>query len=271
MMCFSCGMDSRTAGTCEWCRKPLGGNAATAGPSPLDLTQPVPAVQVQTRVALTGEVIEVPVGPPATSMPPPVVHAQVGAPAGLANRSPSVLPPTVAGLPHAAVSARMLSESRQPSVSAGERWERFLALALPLLLGAAWLIHLVPSSFIWVLLISLFAVGLLMGATRAIGSYDDAFLDCSVVLMACYFLGPVIGTAVYLVVGAIKQEVNGSMLALLAGHIVTRLLGHMALANVELSIGDAVSIGIANFLGFFYICASFAGWMLSSFFRPLNE
>jgi hypothetical protein len=239
----------------------------------LDLTQPVPTVQVQQRVSLTGEVIEVPVAVPAHAGPPPLPgHAPHGVPATGA-RPPSVRSPTavVSGLPTGAVSPQLMREAHRPEVSLAERWEKFLALALPLLVGMVWLIHLQPGAIVWALLAGLFGVGLFMGATGAISSYDDAFLDCTIVLLLCYFVGPVFGLAAYLVVGLVKQEVNGSMVALLIGHLATRMLGHWAAESVELSVGEAIAVGFANFLGFFYICATFAGWMLSSFFRPINE
>jgi hypothetical protein len=279
MFCYSCGMDSRNNSVCEWCKKPMqGGGGLTQTPQPLDQTQPVSApLASQVRVSLTGEVYETPPVPP-PSAPPPGVHAAPPPgpmrPGAVADRPPSVMSPTAVArtLPPGAVSAQMVDAyDYYGQATLGEKWEKCLAIILPLLLASAWLIHRVPNTFLWVTLADLFLVGMVMGATGAIGSYDDAFLDCTVVLMVCYFFGPVIGLAVYLIVGVIKQECNAALAFLLIGHIVTQFVCRISAATVEDSFSALVSIGFMNFIGFFALCASFAGWMLSNFFRPLNE
>jgi hypothetical protein len=287
MFCYSCGMDSRNNSVCEWCKKPLqggGGLAPTA--QPLDQTQPVSApVASQVRVSLTGEVYEAPpqappAAPPGAYAPPQYAPPQYAPPPGpmrpgaVADRPPSIMSPTAVArtLPPGAVSAQVMDAyERYGQATLGEKWEKCLAIVLPLLLASAWLIHKVPTTYLWVALADLFLVGLAMGATGAIGSYDDAFLDCSVVLIVCFFFGPIIGLTVYLIVGAIKQECNAALVFLILGLIVTQFVTRIAAATVENAFSSLLFVGLMNFIGFFALCATFGGWMLSSFFRPLNE
>jgi hypothetical protein len=92
---------------------------------------------------------------------------------------------------------------------------------------------------------------------------------------ACYFLGPFGGLIAYGIVGAIKREWNGALLAILVGHLVTRFVFMIAFSQdadwltVMPSFGSLMDP--AKFIAFLPVCLSFAGWICSSFFRPLDE
>ena len=53
----------------------------------------------------------------------------------------------------------------------------------------------------WVAFGAFFLVGIATGSSRAIDTYEDAFLDVAAALLACYFLGPFGGLIAYVVVG----------------------------------------------------------------------
>lgn len=286
MLCPSCRMDSRTTNVCEWCHKSLAGGQAgsTARPlsghsaaAPLDLTQPIPAPLDQTqpipptaagvgaagnvRMSLTGEVVEV--APPAPSVLRPT-PGMAAPPHGHHTQA------VVHGLPPGAVSPALMRPSA-PRATAGEKWEKCLAIIMPFLLASVVLLHFVPTAFAYIALVDLFVAGLAMGATGAIDSYDDAYLDCGVVLLVCAFFGPLIALGVYLIVGLMKQEWNASILWLLFGHLMVRLILIVSFASEADTITLLPQMMMLSFMGFLTVCASFAGWILSSFFRPLNE
>src|SRR5579872_2917426 len=175
MYCRHCGMDSRNPSVCEWCKKPLAGGQAPAQPASLNLTQPIPPLDLtqpvpppaagQVRVALTGEVVEVPPAAPPSAGPYPAP----GAPAPLyGGRSPSSMPAHTAthSLPTGAISPHLLqTEMRTAQATPGEKWEKCLAIVMPLLLASVILVHFVPNAFSWVTLADVFFVGVAMGAT----------------------------------------------------------------------------------------------------------
>ena len=154
--CRMCGKNSRTGDFCEWCRQPLQGGTAPLPPGMQPTTQ-MPA-QANRRVALTGEVIETEVtqamSPMGAMSPPP------GMPPGI-NRMPvrAGYPPQPGGLPPvglrtpqgptlpaAAYSPRAMQEmAAAEGPSLGERWEKFLAIGLPIVALSLLLVHFVPS------------------------------------------------------------------------------------------------------------------------------
>jgi hypothetical protein len=317
MYCYGCGMESRTNDVCEWCKKPMtagarGGQSLAGQPlgvqppagrplgqplgaplnAPLDQTQPVPQPAVQTRVSLTGEVIEEPVAPVAPAVPPPYPGTGPAvAPAAVDERfGPRSLrgstagQAVVAGLPPGAVSAHAVAaEMRDFGPSIGQRWELALAFIMPLVLGAVCLVHFVPTAYMWTELGTLFAVAVILGATGAIGSYDEEFLDCTAVLVISYFLGPLVGFGAYLLFVLIRQDGGAAISFLLLTHILVRLamiLAGGATTSLQLYTNtldwamvlphfEMYSVGA--FVSFFVVCSTFAGWMISNFFRPVNE
>jgi hypothetical protein len=257
-------------------------------PQGMDLTQPVP--QHQFRTTLTGEAVPIAPAPVSTVhppqgypqgygqpghaqpayAPPPLQHP--GMPTHAVVRPPSVLPRTYAGLPSQAIGtdlARGTAGTYMPSL--GERWEKCLAISLPILLLSVWVVHLNPSWLPWIVLADLFFIAMAMGGTASIGSYDDAYLDVGAALMVSFFFGPTVGLVVYLIVGAIKQEFNGAIIALLLSHILVRFIVLLAFPMKASAFTVMPALLMFNVLGIMSICMTFGGWILSSFFRPLNE
>jgi hypothetical protein len=301
-------MDSRNVQTCEWCHRQLAtggpgaGAAAPAAPKGMDLTQPVGAYQPVDltqpvgvarpmdltqpiphgldmtqpvpafRTSLTGEVIPVETAappipgyaPPAYGQPPLPTHAVV--------RPASVMPEHLRGLPGGAIGTEMVRQHLDSvQVTPLDKWEKALAIMLPVLLVSVWVVHLVPASLPWVVLLELFVVAMALGGTAAIGSYDDAFMDVGVVLIVAFFFGPAVALFVYGIVATIKQEGNGAIVALLSSHLLVRFIVVLAFPMNASAFTLMPALMMFNVIGMLAICATFGGWMLSSFFRPLNE
>jgi hypothetical protein len=273
---------------------PLGASQPPGAPLP-NYLQPTLSVPAQpspmapARVSLTGEVIEEnitqpispymppslnvtqPVSPPMPGMhpttppPPPPVHRSIhGSRVAMASQ-----------LGPAAVSAEMIQSAlAKEDTPLGERWEKSLAIIAPIMALSMLLVHFVPSTYIYAALFDFFVVGLALGATRAIDSFDDAFMDCTAVLMVSYICGPVAGIGAYVLVSLIKQEWNAAVICVLLGHIAVRAIFVISFPdNVPwfsiLPYFTLISVmGIISFTG---TALSFGGWMMSNFFRPMNE
>ncbi len=273
MLCNACGMDSKNTHSCEWCHKPMVGGRQ--GSQPLDQTQAVAPPVIQRRMSLTGEEVEVAVPPPSYAPPqayqPPTQNG--------AGRPPSVVPPgysAVRNLPSGAINPELMRMGTTNDMGAVQnspmaKWDKCLAMCLPVMLISIWIIHKSPANLPWITLGEMFLVALFMGASAAIPSYDDAFLDVGIFLVVCFFFGPLIALVVYGIVGAIKQEFNVAILSLLLGHLIVRFLNIYVALSVQDSITGMISAGVLGFVGMFAVCATFAGWILSSFFRPINE
>jgi hypothetical protein len=243
-------------------------------------------------------VIEEPVGPAAAPTGPPPFPGT-----GLPGVGPAVAPApvderfgprslrgstagqaVVAGLPPGAVSAQAVAaQMREFGPSIGQRWELALAFIMPLTLGAVCLVHFVPTAYMWTEIGLLFAIAMILGATGAIGSYDEEFLDCTAVLVISYFLGPLVGFGAYLLFVLIKQDGGAAISFLLLTHILARLamiLAGGATSSLQIytnSLDWAMLLphfemySVGAFVSFFIVCSTFAGWMISNFFRPVNE
>ena len=162
-------------------------------PVPTTSHQP-PTTRIQ-RTTLTGEIIEV-----ETTAPQPTPSGSPGMFG--ANGLPHAQPPTtghqppivspyaamnVAGVPYSAMAPSMLREQGGMShVPTAEKWELFLAIAAPILLVSAWLVHVAPHLILWVGFIDLFVLSLVMGATGAVPSYDDLYVDVAVMLVVTF-------------------------------------------------------------------------------------
>ena len=266
MLCRACGMESRTTEKCEWCKRTL---VAPGREGLADANNQTTVVRAQPRVSLSGEVFE----DETTIMQPTVVGTTPVRPVVQSGH------PGLAGLPTAAVSPSFFTKGTLlPTEPKSVRWEKFLAMFLPIFAVSMFVVHLMPKSVLWIALLELFVLGLLMGASGAIPSYDDAIADCTSVLAISFLFGPLVAFVGYGVVSVIRQEHNSAVAALLFFNILVRVGFYFPfLSSIDNNIGSWMGtfglfsvIGVIDVLGFMTLVITFAGWMLSSFFRPLD-
>jgi hypothetical protein len=232
---------------------PSGAQPTTQLPPGAQPTVQMPMPGSTRRVALTGEVVE---GPPAPPMPTQAMPPQVygGAP----------LPPRA----YAPETPALVFDEVDP---AGERWEKALAICFSLTALSMLLIHFVPNAIMAVAYIDMFLLMFALGATRAIPYFEDAMLDCGIMMGVTFLFGPIIGLVVYLIVGAIKQECNGAIVTLLIVSIVLPQLLAIPLASNADSANPFLLLGLFTMFSFLAVFVGFLGWLCASFFRPLNE
>lgn len=269
MQCFSCGRQSRRPDYCEWCKRPHGRPGqmppGPAGPSGAQPTRPLPpgaqpTVQMppppapSRRVALTGEVVE---GPP----PAPPMPTQAMSPHPYANTA----------LPAGAYSAAAVALTFDEAAPLGERWEKALAFCFSLIAFSMLLIHFAPRTILYVAYADMFLLLLGLGVTRAIPFFEEAMMDCGIMLIVSVLFGPIAALIVYLIVCAIKQECNGAIVTLLIVSIVLPQLLAIPLLSSATDINPFLLLGLFNWLSFFAVFVGFLGWLCASFFRPLNE
>jgi hypothetical protein len=308
-------MESRTTRECEWCKKPLVADPAAAQPSgptaqpltgpppvvpllnndvtqqmpPLGATSPAPQPTRVMRTTLTGETIEV-----TQAMSPPQYPAPPGAHSA-ANSVPTYPPAqaVVAGTrTSGAVRDRHGAQQEIHNASIGERFELFLAISLPILLGSVYLVHAMPGLLIYVMMGNLFLLSLVLGATGAIPGYDDAATEIrpvvvilGVLFVVFLFIGSPfsglngaylnlvwVGLALFVaaISGLFQQEWNTAVIGLLALDLVVDVcLTRATLAGgVKLPLMTYLAWGplgriFAAFLGM-------GGWILSNFLRPVE-
>jgi hypothetical protein len=256
---------------------------------PQDLTQPIsplnvpPAVPPSTtpRVSLTGEAVVTPEAAEPTligSVPTGNMPGAVGAPGATMMGAPPPIQ-TPYGLPVAAMTPHILRDTDRllkPVRSWGESFELFLAMALPLLLGSLWLVHVLPATLMWVSIGDTVLLSLLMGVTGAIPAFDDAYTDVAVTLVVTFLFGPLIALVIHLVVGAIKQEWNGAVIGLLALNLLLSYgLMMAAITSGTLSVQSLLMLGIMSsmimgLLRLVNVFFAFGAWMVSGFFRPFE-
>ncbi len=262
MECRACGMKSNATDRCEWCNKPLhppqadtphGASQQTVIMSPVSFSPPgdqtvqMPPVTTRRRVSLTGEVIEDVV---TVQMP-----AQPGAP-------PGAIPATV--WEPAAVDAQIKGIL---SVPRSERWEKGLAICLPLLAISMFLVHLNPGLLAVIGLLDIFSIPLILAACGAIPSFDDDMMDSSIMLLVCFFFGPVPSLIAYGILCLIRQDCNTAIIALLLTCIaVPRLLLCTVIRSPDFAQSFAI-VGMFMWMAFFSVCVGFVGWLMSSFFK----
>ncbi len=306
MLCPHCRMDTRFTDVCEWCKKPIAAPQPTQTRTRVALTGEV--IEEEVPAAPWGAPMG-PVAAPGPYVPPghpvqappmsgaggtaPVPDRTIPMPPPSQQRTVAVYPPgppRTAGmppygsrlgalgstLPTQAVTAQMIrSEAALEDVDPGERWEKALAIMLPLIALSMVEVYFVRSSLFWVALADCFLSGLILGATRAIPSFDDAYLDCTAVLLICWFCGPVAGIGAYILVAAVKQEWNFAVLAVLLSHIFIRAVFTLGFPDDAPSwltiIPYFAFISVFKIVSFVSVALSFAGWMFSNFFRPVNE
>jgi hypothetical protein len=265
-LCRTCGTSSRTDDFCERCRQPLHSGAPTMAPGAQPTLQMQPQQQTQTirRVSLTGEVVE-------TTQAMAPQHYPGGAPA--MNPARTVYGQMAgAALPVSAHSAAVLNEQlKAEGPSSGERWEKALAIGLPILALSMLLVHFAPSAMLGIVFANMLVLPIVLGAVGAIPRYEDSILDCSIMLVVAILLGPVVALGAYLLTAMVKQECNGAIVALLAINILLKALFGIAFAPAIDTLSLAAMWGFLNWLSFFGVCLSFLGWLLSSFFRGMND
>jgi hypothetical protein len=228
------------------------------------------------RVALTGEEIETPVpqAVPEPTMSLPLTTAQGPGP----HRGPAVPQPArptinTYGLGAAAISTTMVEQQLERyRVTPGEKWDRFMALAMPLTLASLLVIHFWPGLLTFVSLCDMFLISIFLGATGAIGSYDDEYMDVGSALILTMLLGPLIALVGYGIVGLVRQDPHWSIISVLFGHMTVRAVVWIAFitsGGSQFSLMPALMVfSLSGIMG---PMLSFAGWILSSFFRPLTE
>ncbi len=239
---------------------------------------PTPTARIQ-RTTLTGEVIDVPTSGEAAPLNAPGMFAP---PPG--QNATTVMTPNgqYAGAPYAAMNSAGASyhvmapqmlrdEAGMPSASLSEKWELFLAIASPLLLLSAYVVHLMPHLVMWMGFADMFVLSLILGATGAVPSYDESYFDVTVMLVVTFLLGPIIALVVYLITAAIKQECNGAVVGLLALQLIVFQGMTLAFASNTDAIKHIGMFALFGFAQFFGVCVGFLGWVLSSFLRPVGE
>jgi len=306
MICRSCGMDSRVPNVCEWCKRPIAGGGPTPiqQAPPLNMNQPMQAQPLNgapplngtlqqtmpqqgmtqnapspnatiSRTTLTGEVIQVPNNVPvfnglpgsypqpnAINLPGSVPHPMMGA-----------------GLPAGAYSPSMMTRNNGAQVSFIERLEKFFAFCFPILIASALIVHHSPSMSLWIMLADMFVIPLLLGMTHVIPGYDDGVEDVVVMLVVTFlfwfFIGPLYGPlvtlAIYGVVCLIKQECTAVIFAILLTNLgVLVLMLYAGLTSGSLTNGALMTVGVMGLLDIFGVIVGYGGWVVSSFFRPLD-
>lgn len=257
--------------------QPLNAPEPTQGmpsmPPPLGtpVTGEAPASGRILRTTLTGEVIEV-------AAPEPTM--MLGAPNPTANATAVGMMPPMAypaggndGLPVAAISTAGMKEMASAYSTLppfGERLEKCLAFALPILLACVWIIHAAPHLFMWVSFGAVFLLSIVMGATAVIPSFDEAYADVSVTLVLTFLFGPIIALVGHVAVGLMKQELNGAIVGLFLMNLLTRFLFIVAVYSAANSFGTFALIGFFGIVEVFAVFLSFGGWLISGMLRPLD-
>lgn len=296
IVCGSCRRPSRTHDFCEWCRQPIqSGMQPTMQMPPqaapyqrvaltgevIETTQQMPPQTAPyQRVALTGEVVETTQQMPPYQMPTQQMAAGTPGPARHGAQMPPYAARPAASYPGASAAAmpvaaynigamRDLKAVDAPMI--GERWEKALAIGLPIVMVSLLIVHFVPTALFPVLFLNMFILPMVLGSVGAVPRYEDAIVDCSIVLVVAFLLGPLVALGAYLITCLIKQECNGALVSILVIDMLLKVLFGIAFAPVADTLSLAVMWGFLSFLSFFFVCAGFFGWLLSSFFRGMDS
>ena len=276
MNCPNCLRESRTPDACEWCHQllPLQ-NASGVQPT---MSMPPLNSNIRRRVSLSGDVVEDEVEPtlamyaqpgqtPTQTMSPYPGQAQTQA---MNPMRPQQL--QTGALPPGAYSAAVMQhQMREEESTLGERWEKCLAFCLPLVVLSILIIHFIPGAFYWVAALNLFVIPVIMSGLRAIPPYEEAILDCTIMLVVTFLVGPLIGLVVYAIVCAIKQEANSAILAILVLNLLVKYLFAFAFSTT-LDLGSMLTFGVLlSFMSFGGVLLSFVGWLMGGFFRPISD
>lgn len=244
MYCKWCGMESKDDKRCDWCGRPfvtpVGEQATTAVPP----GAPQPTAQA----------------PQATTAMPPFDETV---------RPPLPYNPNLSP-------ERPFQIERVELPSFGDRISKYMGTMLILLAVGMLVISAVPSIWLLLYLPLLFVSGLMMGTTRTIGYYEEEYTDVVILLGITAFVGPVCGTIALLVYGLIRSDLNIAALGLMASFFVIRISTGVAAHGWADTLGEVKTIRVAlEIIGWAIqlmpLCALFGGWMIASFWRPLNE
>lgn len=247
---------------------------------PLDQTQLIATPPLPTRVqrvSLTGDLIETSLAaePTLLSQPPPGGYHVPGATGPL----PAGYAAVQSGLPLGAVTAGMVRDqlrTERYTIPWSERFELFLAIAMPVLLGSVFLVHSAPAWLPGISILVTCLLSLALGATGSIPSFDDSYTDVAIMLVVTFLLGPILALVVHVIVGLIKQEWNGAILGLLGLNLITYYVLLLALlsssafspaAFFTLGLATSMIYGLIQTVNIFL---SFGAWMFSGIFRPLD-
>ena len=258
MLCRSCGKESRNPQWCEWCRQPMNAAAPPTPNAPQYPPQNPPGQNAPSgkRVSLTGEVYDdVPATPPA---PPPMY----------ANRTGDFAPTLPAGV---YTPQSFPSEYADDLPSWGERFERFLAMALPALAVCILVVRYAPASFLWVVLTACLVLTLMLSGAGVVPQLGEEGREAMIILLVSFLFGPLFALVVYGILCLLRQEGSGGIAAILATPvIVTKFLAltfvHSADVGVFLSV-----FTLFGFMAFLPVCAAFVGWLIGGMFRPIGE
>lgn len=165
MPCSGCGHNSRTDDVCERC----GTRFSSAAQAELQMR---PQVKTLRRVSLTGEVVE-----STQAMPPPTVMATQQ---GTYSSAPGQQYPSNSGhggsmcapnqgMPPSAYSpSASVEQIGTDGPSLGERWEKALAIALPIVAVSMLIVHFAPAALIGIVFGNLLILPMVLRATGAI-------------------------------------------------------------------------------------------------------
>jgi len=244
MYCKWCGMESDDDRRCSWCGRVLSSPAAD---QPAAVKEP----------------------------PPPEAEEVAEEPADVllfgedANGGPHEPP---------APAVEEKEEAEKAELSPfGVRFERYLSIVLILLAVGMLVVHYYQDAWLSQFFPLLFISGLLLGIFKIIPDYDDKMLpDVYAVLIIAVLIGPVYAAALYWFFSSIRQNVNLSILGLMASYLVIRIavgsaahgfldtVVYMLLPNLSLYI-------VSHVFEAFPLAVLGGGWMLSSFAQPVLD
>ena len=245
MYCKWCGMESNDDRRCSWCGRVL---SPPATDKPAAAKEPPPTAMAEedaeeaAGVFLVGEdAVVVPHEPPAPAAEEEEVIAT------------AELPPF------------------------GVRFERYLSIMLILLAGGMLVVHFYRDAWLSQFFPLLFISGLLLGIFSVIPDYDEKVLpDVYAVVIVAVLIGPVYAAVLYWFFSSIRQDVNFSVLGLMASYFVIRVaigsaahgfldtIIYMLLPNLSLYI-------ISHVAEAFPLVVLGGGWVLSSFAQPVLD
>ena len=159
----------------------------------------------------------------------------------------------------------------------GVRFERYLSIMLILLAGGMLVVHFYRDAWLSQFFPLLFISGLLLGIFSVVPDYDEKVLpDVYAVVIVAVLIGPVYAAVLYWFFSSIRQDVNFSVLGLMASYFVIRVaigsaahgfldtIIYMLLPNLSLYI-------ISHVAEAFPLVVLGGGWVLSSFAQPVLD
>jgi len=240
MYCKWCGMESDDDKRCSWCGRELS-SPAVEQPAAVEESPPTTAEDTEGLLLIGERAFE---DLEVVPKPPPEEEE--------AEEEPE-LPPF------------------------GVRFERYLSIMLILLAGGMLVVHFYRDAWLSQFFPLLFISGLLLGIFNVIPDYDEKVLpDVYAVVIVAVLIGPVYAAVLYWFFSSIRQDVNFSVLGLMASYFVIRIaigsaahgfldtIIYMLLPNLSLYI-------ISHVAEAFPLVVLGGGWVLSSFAQPVLD